>query len=354
MQELNLMIYISQIVLSIIILILVIVISSLKIINDNLQRLDLYSDKHNRKNNNIMKLTITKIGGSFSILFLIVACFIIFIRMTTFMTNNITEYKSLMPLISQENEVIEYKTDIKIEVIFFKYGDLCVKDGKCPSELSRIYIGLTYDIVTETCQMSPENDCKITIICYDCLINISAYVSLNMQEVSSYASAISVNVTSESSIPNEFSVIYQQISSRDSMIFRGVDPNEFYFAMTPSLFESDSESWPQNMTGYHVSLEKQPVYGSEYTITELAYTAGLKIKIYLNLQESCLYTLRSENYTLLGILGTLLGSIFGIMDAIGGFMIFFETTNSKITQKIQKSHTLKTMKANHYRMQSEF
>jgi hypothetical protein len=89
-----------------------------------------------------------------------------------------------------------------------------------------------------------------------------------MKEALSYASFLSVNLTSSSSIPNEFSSVFIPVNPNSKeLLLRGTDPTIVYYSLTPSvifmkIFTSQSSEWPSSETGYHIAPDQNPMIGS--------------------------------------------------------------------------------------------
>jgi len=92
-------------------------------------------------------------------------------------------------------------------------------------------------------------------------------IVLELQEEDSYCSSISVNITARSSIPDSESIMETSVAANSYKVFRGYIPTSFYFKMTPSLFKSYVSEYNDD-TGYHVSVDNNPLPGSEYLISE--------------------------------------------------------------------------------------
>ncbi|CAG9326896.1 unnamed protein product [Blepharisma stoltei] len=286
-----------------------------------LQKIDLYSDKHNYILDAPMKLMKTRMGGLFSIFFIILAIILIASDIITFEMANIEETKALVPLVTLQNEISVFTGYIRVYATFFRYGGECVTEkNTCQESISYNLYYITYDKLQVNCTKSSENDCTISLACSNCVVETGAYIQYNLLEVSSYTSAISVNVTSTSSIPNELSSINEVLVPNDNSVFRGYNPTQFFYTMTPSYFRSYVSDWTDKVTGYHVSVASSPVGGSQYTITELPFTSDLKLQVYLAKSDTSLYTTRAAKQTVIILISTLLGSVFGVMSAIGGVM----------------------------------
>jgi hypothetical protein len=108
-----------------------------------------------------------------------------------------------------------------------------------------------------------DSDCKISFNIKDFELTENGKVDIKLSEPQSFCSAISLKIETSSSIPDEVSSISESIWSDKDQLFRGYNPSTFSYLMTPSLFKSDSKLWEDNQTGYHISVEQDPVKGSQ-------------------------------------------------------------------------------------------
>lgn len=127
---------------------------------------------------------------------------------------------------------------------------------------------MTYDSYTTSCYKTEENNCNIKIVFKNCELDAGANIVLQLNEKLSYTAAIAVNVTASSSIPGEVSSIYQRLIPATNSVFRGFNPTQFFYSMTPSYFRSQVDDWPSELVGYHVSVATNAIAGSQYLISE--------------------------------------------------------------------------------------
>ena len=112
-----------------------------------------------------------------------------------------------------------------------------------------------------------KQDCEVEIFYKNVTLSGTSSIFVDLREYSSYASAISLNITCSSSIPDQISSVFSSIRpTSGSSIFRGLEPSVFSFELTPSVsfikvFTSQSSEWNSYSTGYHISKSFTPVYG---------------------------------------------------------------------------------------------
>ena len=108
-----------------------------------------------------------------------------------------------------------------------------------------------------------ELDCTVSFECLDCELVSTGSINIEIEEMDSYATGISIEVSSSSSIPDEYSTIISSLRSDATLYFRGPDPSTFYLLITPSLFLNDSGDWEKELRGYHISQTQDPDKGSQ-------------------------------------------------------------------------------------------
>lgn len=147
----------------------------------------------------------------------------------------------------------------------FSYEDECGYDGICTP-----LITLRYDNIqgrfNQRCY-KVQNSCYIKITCEECEIISQGSVEFTSYEAKAYASMIKANITSFSSIPDQFSSISISEYAKASRVFRGSEATVFNFLLTPSYYESEVKDW-ESKTGYHVGLQRATVPGSSYEVLE--------------------------------------------------------------------------------------
>ena len=91
-----------------------------------------------------------------------------------------------------------------------------------------------------------------------------------MEEISAYASAIGVNVSSTSSIPDSLSGVFIPLEPEfEDQIFKGLEHSVVNVKIIPSViykqvFTSDSNQW-ESGTGFHLTSENDNELGSVVT-----------------------------------------------------------------------------------------
>ena len=276
-------------------------------------KLDLYNQFHNFVLDQYMYIKTNKFGGFCSGVFVILACIVIGNSIIAYQYANILETKSLIPKVVLDNEVSDYAAkSFFVEVKLLRYGDNCLKEF-----LNVSLSNAQGDQVKWTSEKDTSGSCIIQVFCDNCVFSIGSVLSVNSTEKQCYSSGIKVNVTSSSSIPKEISSAVTKLSPSGNHVFIGSIPSELFFTLVPSLFKSESDKWPSKLTGYHISSDVSPVAGSELMSHELSTASLFKLNINLKLSTSGLYTYRAIRQSPIVVISSLIGSVFGIMKAIG-------------------------------------
>ncbi|OMJ73406.1 hypothetical protein SteCoe_27918 [Stentor coeruleus] len=306
---------------------------SLKKLRNNLKILDIFSNMHNHDLMVPMVMKKTNLGGFFTVIFVAATMVYFGTTIIEYYYNNVQETKALVPLIVLENDVDTFKTErFLVTCTLVGYNGECGVNKVCNSQIFINITGFASSSFEYECEIIDKISCRVSVLCNDCVQIERGSVFINFREKLSYASAIYVNVTSNSSIPNELSSIQNELYASEKYVMIGSEASEFYYTTTPSLFVSESSKWPSQLTGYHVSSEQYPSKGSECLGVDLSVSAELKVMIYLYKSNSGLYTQRLFRQSVLLLISSVIGSVFGIMSGIASFMSFMEDQYLTLTK----------------------
>lgn len=333
-------------------LIILIILVSITRLRSHLRDFDLYSNLHNFQLNYPLYKKKNLYGTVFSLLFVVLAFVIIAQSLIIYYEDNIAEIKSLVPLVILEKEVDIFQGNYTIEIALLNYGGECAYNGTC-AYVDYSFYSLGYEQYSLNCSLEGQ-DCILEFICTNCNLESNAIISLKLAELYSYTSAIQVNFTSSSSIPNKISSIAMKIFPQENTVFRGYEPTVFTFTLTPSLYRSKVSGEEETQTGYHVSSDSLPLAGTYYEPTDLGFTADLYVDIELKRSISGLYTERYEIQSTFALLMTLLGSIPGIMSLMGVLMALIEGTIFNFAAKQTHRHNLSKLKTDRKVNRSNF
>lgn len=220
-----------------------------------LQKIDVYFKYHGSKDESLnMIMSKNTFGGYFTVVFIVVAIFIIIFTLLEHEYNNTKENKTLIPIIIL-NEIEDVcKGNITVLLAFYQYGGECIGDK---NEFEYSVVNLEYDSYS-TMINKVNRKCLVSISFINCIVKINAYLSVKLKNYNSFCSNIELNLTSTSSIEHELSSYYELISSDKDKIFRGGLPTVFNLLMIPSLYKYSRKQ----QTGYHVSAYANTVPGT--------------------------------------------------------------------------------------------
>ncbi|CAG9314812.1 unnamed protein product [Blepharisma stoltei] len=326
---------------------------SIEKLRKEIAKIDIYDEMHNYVNDSVMILRRTKIGGVFTAIFIFLAFLLASYEIGSYINTNVQEMKHFIPLTTLWDQISTFSANITVSVIVYGYGDSCGSDKVCSDLTEFSFQYISYSSYEIYCAKNNEGSCIINVVFTNSELSYGSHLELTFKEKFSYASAFKVNVTSTSSIPDEISSMYQSLSANKSTVFRGPSPSQFHFSLIPSYFMSEISSWPSKLTGYHVSIIEAPEEGSEVNIISLPFSAGLKINVWLDKRENCLFTTRSQKMSFNMLASILIGSIFGIVNGAGGAMKKFEMAYHEISGKIKnkkKATNLKQRRENYRNM----
>ncbi|OMJ93851.1 hypothetical protein SteCoe_3040 [Stentor coeruleus] len=289
----------------------------------NIYKLDLYIALHDNQIGKPLKLNKTKIGGAFTMIFFGTALFILGLNIINFTLRNIEESKSLQPLSIFENEVSNFKSDINVTVSFGNYFDECGVNNVCQDGVEITSINIIKGNKITKCQKT-NYACVIEFLCYDCEIGTTSVLIFKLSQHYSFSTAISVTISSESSIPESQSLMSKTIIAPKDEVFIGRTSSEFYYSLTPSVFYSTISQFPKEATGYHISEYAIPTYGSSNTIEGLNTESGFTTVINLEKSAFGFYTYRYEKRSAYIVSSATIGSIAGVFQVIGFIMSTIE------------------------------
>jgi hypothetical protein len=130
-----------------------------------------------------------------------------------------------------------FKSDIQISISLNGYGDFCNLDRESKL-LSINYTNFkTLDSYSYSYRLV-EGSCTINLYYFGCEVNSQSSISILLKEKFSYASSISVNVSSTSSIPDSISSETVFVTAKNNSLFIGFSPTKFYFTLILILLQT--------------------------------------------------------------------------------------------------------------------
>ena len=294
-------------------------------------RFDLFDTQHDNNLNEFIKIRKTFVGGCFSLLFIIATFMFIGSTLISYFIDNIEESRALIPLVVLESEIPSITAkELNLQLLLKLYGGECESNSRCLPSMQLSLSSLDCDDISLNCRLISSNTCKIIIHCKQAKIKQGSKISVGLTEKLSYTSGITVNLTLSSSLPNQVSSVALSIKASSDHVFIGSPASEFYFIATPSLFRSESNEWPHEDTGYHISAGNNLKLGNQVKPDSLSSVSYLFINVYIETSISGLLILRVIKQDFLFFASSILGSASGLLGIAG----FFMGKTERVIQKI--------------------
>ncbi|OMJ79590.1 hypothetical protein SteCoe_20359 [Stentor coeruleus] len=307
----------------------------------NIEMMDLFVADHGQEVDVPVVYRKTKLGGLFSIYFLLAVSIVVLGSFLTFELDNITEIKALVPLVTIKEKILA--NDFTIISTFYTYGGLCKSD----------FSGIDFLSITETNIKYKQRNTQTYFISSNCIVEINysdiifsenAIITIKLSERTARASYISVNITISSSIPSESSNIYLPIiPSDEKQILVGPRPSVISLNAIPSIFYSQDTKWPNKITGYHLALSENVVVGETATQKTINSKAFLNEQFIFRIGNSALVTQRNSNSSWFIFIGGLLGSVFGLFGTFTTFLGICEDWTEKIMKRLENRNAIKNI-----------
>ncbi|OMJ95575.1 hypothetical protein SteCoe_991 [Stentor coeruleus] len=314
-----------------------------KFMRNNMKKIDLFSGSHNTLENNPIIIRKTLLGGYFSCVFFFTAFSIILNQTLSYFNNNVLENKTLIPLVIENRPIYSESFYIRTELsVFGGSCELSQFGGEMKILLDETNIDFSYKNYKAWQIFGENKKCVVEIFYEKFAIHYESSIVLKIHDFLAYAGMINITIETNSSIPNGNSIIEQTlVPDNDNEVFNGNSYNEFFIKVTPSLFESESSSWPSLSKGFHLSQSQVPTKGSSVDEKALSVVGGVHIKINLSQSENLLYTKRTLKNSFFVVISALTGAVFGVMGSFGSIMGFVEGKLDYVVNKIAKMKKLR-------------
>ena len=179
---------------------------------------------------------------------------------------NINENKSLVPVVTLDDDV---KAEImEFELLIMDYGGTCVQENQCFDSIKVVSSGFNYENKELDCEVIGLN-CLVKIVYQRVKVFKDSTIYVSFEDLSAYASGISVKISVYSSIPNEKSENFVSVfPNKNSLLFRGQVPTIIKYELIPSvnfnqLFYSESSQWKSFDSGYHARYTSECTLGTQ-------------------------------------------------------------------------------------------
>lgn len=218
---------------TILFLICIFAIFKIAILWNNVEKIDLFVSYHEQNINVPVIYRKTKLGGFFSIIYIVVASIIIIGSFMAYELDNIIKIKGLVPLITVEESISAQ--NFIVEALFLTYGGLCQKELDNVKLISIIETNIDY-IDRDIKLQNKSGDFLISLIYNDITFSDSAKITIKFNELTARSTSIYVNVSTSSSIPSEPSNISVILFPPDfKQVFIGLQPSIIPLSLIPSV-----------------------------------------------------------------------------------------------------------------------
>lgn len=280
---------------------------------------DIFKINHNDKLGVPMILRKTKIGGCFTILFILASICLSIITLLYFFLDNETVSQALVPSASIVKDYPDITGDMSFNLTLVNYGGQCPDNDACEGVLTSNDI--EFDSKSVRCQ-GVDGNCQIIFSCVRCKLGNFPSLKLFIKESRCFASGIDLNITSDSGINNKISSVLVKIKpSSDNNVLIGLLPSIVNIDVIYSVYKDTSEL----STGFYVLSNTEPDVGSNCDAADVPLYNTILLNIILNKQNSALLTLISVKVATELILTGLLGGITGVLEI---FSIMMDATES--------------------------
>lgn len=236
------------------------------------------------------------------------------------------------------NEVPVFKTDFGVEIRLKDYGGSCgagihvigyYDPYNCGIFISVTPNGIVRDSESIICEDLKNGFCSVKYLCNNCEIGSNSYIDLALRESHTFSTGISVNISSDSSIPGFRSSSFSEVSSSKNHVIIGPIFTEFYFTAIRSFFSISEGNSALTQTGYHVTTDKSPVLGSQFSVENLGANMQINVRVVLDKHKDVLCTFRLQKNIPFIVACIFTGALGGIFTFIGVVMNIFEAHSKK-------------------------
>ncbi|OMJ92402.1 hypothetical protein SteCoe_4849 [Stentor coeruleus] len=325
---------------------------------DKIRKIDIFSQYHNCKEGEYIKITKNILGAIATLLYIACAVFVAGIISSCFILNNEEEIKSLIPteLLMGQQSKINFKFQIFLndfrgvcEKLFNEYDNYHDKNIDYEKPIKNVCdqnFDITIQGISKTkdemkCFNINQRTCHIIYECKGCQISKDASIKIDINERLVYVTGISVNFTFYSDNEDENTQVYSEINASKGKILIGPEPSEFILTMIPSYYYSETNN-DAGYKGYYVSQDVQTKPGSQNTIENMPFNFHVGLKISLSKIDNALVSHIRYRHSRIMILSLLIGTLAGLFNLFGSSLSYFELwrllKNKNITQTRDFDH----------------
>jgi hypothetical protein len=298
---------------------------------------DVFSRCHSFQIRTPLFLKKTTLGGTFTLIFLLVWMALFLALLIPYIFDNYDEIRTLNPAIYSN---VQVNATMELSVVLPGYTGECTNEG---TTITPFQYGWTFDSETKIVkkiQKEGRTDCSVVWTCKNCNMFVQeSFVTLSFQEERAYTSVIQWKASIDSAIPAIDSTgryadpkagVQKMIIEGSALpyskdrLFRGGQPTRVKFVVFPTTFQSwrgYSKSSPT--TGYQFEyLETEK--GSTVDRYTFHHAQNFDVLFQFRRSDNILNIRSSEKVSLQTFISTMLGATFGLFAAFCVILIVFE------------------------------
>ena len=197
-----------------------------------IKKIDIFTTRHPTEIGDPIIVRKTRFGGVFTIVFIFAVIAIVIASIVTYLLDNITEIRSLVPKESIEEDITA--DSLEITVTFYRYYAACLEENECNKINVFSDSGISYSSKSVKCEML-STDCIVKFKYSDVQIASNSELNLQMLESTAFASAVSVNIICSSSLEDSSEVFVPVHPDSPDKVFKGLTPTVIEINFIPTV-----------------------------------------------------------------------------------------------------------------------
>lgn len=286
-----------------------------------------YAEKHNKKRG-IMRKKKNIVGAVFTIIaFCATAAYLVF-SILAFMLNNQKEVRTLIPNLSVDPNV-QIQANLFVTVKFLGYPGNCIRSGYSCAENLSFKTNFLFSNSTITCNAERDeqvqaSNCTVSIKLESCMLPFGMdQTSIEIVDSEDYAAGFEYSAEATTGYWNQSSQISGYLGANKNSFFKGAQvPTSVNFLLIQSTHLITKSN--DQFTGFHIDFLSSAL-GSQVDYTEFTFKKGVSFVMNFVKTQYTLDIQLSEKRSWLKMIAETLGSMTGIVAAVGVVMGFIES-----------------------------
>ena len=194
--------------------------------------IDIYKEIHPRKY--YEDPTATAFGGLMSLVFILIALIFVISPIVLLVVSNVTETKTLVPMVSIEDVNI-VANSVNFTVVLHNFVGNCSNAGKCTSSIIQSMSGLISASFSRPYCSRILDSCMIQYFGVNASYGSLLTLNFTVIDMLIFTTQIDTTIAIDSSIPGQISAQTLSVSSPSTKVFNGLSPSVFYYYYIPSV-----------------------------------------------------------------------------------------------------------------------